>query len=188
MLLMTDTVGLSAAHSLAGSSHGPESTTCNGWFWSTGRVRLSNGHSCSQQKRARRNHRIIANQPPCLAQIALLIQLRQFAQILLDLLPGGHPFSCSLLGFLGNIVAGGFPLLPAVTHIQMRTMLGSTALTMAALSSASAIGLREGSKDSDLGQTLNLAQQFAPFRCSINRSGHGPSDVLDSERWKTDSW
>jgi hypothetical protein len=39
---------------------------------------------------------------------------------------------------------------------------------MAARSSASAVGFRERSKDSNLGQTLNLAQQFAPLRRSIN--------------------
>src|SRR5260370_16451264 len=34
------------------------------------------------------------------------------------------------------LVAGGLAFLPAITHIQMRTMLGSIALTMAAASSA----------------------------------------------------
>src|SRR5271156_46758 len=108
--------------------------------------------------------------------------------MLLHLLPSRHPYSRGLLRSLGNIVASGLALLAAVTHIQMRTMLGSTALAMAARSSASTVGFRERSKDSNLGQPLNLAQQFSPLRGSINRSSHGPSYVLDSERWKTDSW
>ncbi len=93
-------------------------------------------------------------------QIALLIEFCQFAQALLHSLPGGDSFSRGLLGCFGNIVAGGLAFLPAVTHIQMRTMLGSIALTMAARSSAGAVGFRERSKDSDLGQTFDLSQQL----------------------------
>src|SRR6202043_729713 len=106
-------------------------------------------------------------------QIAVLIQLRQFTQTLLHLLPSGHAFARGLLGCLGNIVAGGLPLLPAVTHIQMRTMLGSIALTMAARSSAGAVSFRERSKDSDLGQTFDLAQQLASLSRALNWLGHG---------------
>src|SRR5258708_1655282 len=101
-------------------------------------------------------------------QIALLIKFRQFTQALLHLLPSGYAFARGLLGCLGNIVAGGLPLLPAVTHIQMRTMLGSIALTMAARSSAGAVGFRERSEDSDLGQTFDLAQQLASLGCALN--------------------
>src|SRR5216683_5440325 len=90
-------------------------------------------------------------------QIAFLIEFRQIAQTLLHLLPSGDSFSRGLLGSLGNIVAGGLALFPAITHIQMRTMLGSVALTMAARSSTGAISFRQRSKDGDLGQTFDLA-------------------------------
>src|SRR5580704_14151632 len=101
-------------------------------------------------------------------QIALLVEFCQFAQALLHSLPGRDSFSRGLLGRLGNIVARGLPLLPAVTHIQMRTMLGSIALTMAARSCAGAVGFRQRSKDSDLGQTCDLAQQLASLGCALN--------------------
>ena len=100
-------------------------------------------------------------------QIALLIQLRQVTQTLLHLLPSDHAFARGLLGWLGNIVAGGLPLLPAVTHIQMRTMLGSIALTMATCSSAGAVRFRDRSKGSDLGQTFDLAQQLASLGSAV---------------------
>src|SRR2546430_13992185 len=109
--------------------------------------------------------------------------------MLLHFLPSLYPLSRSLLRSLGNIVAGGLTLLPAVAHIQMRTMLGSVSLAMAARLSTGAISFRWCSEDSDLCQTCNLAQQLASLGSSINRSGHGrPSCALDSERWKTDSW
>ncbi len=111
-------------------------------------------------------------------QIALLIQLRQFPQTLLHLLPSGYSFSRGLLGSLGNIVAGGLSFLSAVAHIQMRTMLGSIALTMTARSPAGAVGFRERSKDSDLGQTFDLAQQLTSLGSTLNRPGHGPSDAV----------
>jgi hypothetical protein len=114
-------------------------------------------------------------------QIALLIQLRQFAQALLHLLPSSDALARGLLRSLGNVVTGGLPLLPAVTHIQMWTMLRSIPLAMAARSSASAVSFRECSKDSDFGQTLNLEQQSAPLRSSINPPSHDASDVLDSD-------
>src|SRR5271157_5575552 len=79
-------------------------------------------------------------------QIAVLIQLRQFSQTLLHLLPSSDPLARGLLRSLGNIVAGGLALLPAVAHIQMRTMLGSIALTMTARSSAGAVSFRERSE------------------------------------------
>src|SRR5258708_32553281 len=101
-------------------------------------------------------------------QIALLIQFRQFPQTLLHLVPSGHAFARGLLGCLGNIVAGGLPLLPAVTHIQMRTMLGSIALTMAARSSAGAVSFRQRSEDADLGQPFNPAQQLASLATTLN--------------------
>jgi hypothetical protein len=47
-------------------------------------------------------------------------------------------------------------------------MLGSIALTMAARSSAGAVGFRERSKDSDLGQTFDLAQQLASLSFALN--------------------
>src|SRR6266481_3573674 len=59
---------------------------------------------------------------------------------------------------------------------------------VAARSSAGAVGFRERSEDGDLGQTFDLGQQLASLGSSLNRSGHGPSDALESERWKTDSW
>src|SRR5260370_33152190 len=85
------------------------------------------------------------------------------------------------------LVAGGLPLLPAVTHIQMGTMLGSIALTMAAGSPAGAARFRQRSKDCDLGQAFDLAQQLAWVGSTRKRSGHGPSDAVDSERWQIDS-
>src|SRR5262249_34895881 len=97
-------------------------------------------------------------------------------------------FSGGVFGCLGNIVAGGLALLPVVTHIQMRTMLGSIALTMAARSSAGAVGFRERSEDSDLGQTFDLTQQLASLACIFNRLGHGRCDALESDGWKKDSW
>jgi hypothetical protein len=66
-------------------------------------------------------------------------------------------------------------------------MLGSIALTMAARSSAGAVGFRQRSKHSDLGQTFDLAQQLASLGSTLNQLCHGPSDAVDSERWKIDS-
>src|SRR6266481_4918956 len=77
-------------------------------------------------------------------------------------------------------------LLPPEAHIQMGTMLGSISLTVAARSSAGAVGFRQRSENGDLGQTLNLAQQLASLGGGINRPGHGVSCALDSERWKID--
>jgi hypothetical protein len=98
------------------------------------------------------------------------------------------PFSRGLLGSLGNIVAGGLALRSAVTHIQMRTMLGSISLTMATLSAASAVSFRERSEDGDLGQTFDLAQQLASLGSTRNRPSYGSPDALESEPWKTGSW
>src|SRR6266851_1692143 len=121
-------------------------------------------------------------------QIAFLIEFRQIAQTLLHLLPSGHSFSRGLLGSLGNIVAGGLALRSAVTHIQMRTMLGSISLTMATRSPAGAVSFRERSEDGDRGQTFDLAQQLASLGSTLNRPSHGPPDALESEQWKTGSW
>jgi hypothetical protein len=107
--------------------------------------------------------------------------LDTFTQTLLHLLPSGHSFSRGLLGALGNIVASGLSLLPAVAHIQMRTMLGSMSLTMAARSPAGAVSFRERSEDGDRGQTFNLAQHLASLGSSINGPDHGSSAVLDRE-------
>ena len=121
-------------------------------------------------------------------QIALLIQLRQFAQTILQFLPSRHSLPHGFLRPSRNVVARGLAPLPAVTDIQMRTMLGPFSLAMAARSSAGAVGFRERSKDGDLGQTFDLAQQLASLSSSITRPGHGSSDALGSEQWKTDSW
>ena len=48
----------------------------------------------------------------------------------------------------------------------MRTMPGAISLAMAARSSAGAVGFRERSKDSDLGQTLHLTQSV----CGVGQS------------------
>src|SRR6267143_5936910 len=76
------------------------------------------------------------------SQIPFLVQLRQFSQMLLHFLPSLYPLARGLLRALGNIVAGGLALLPAVAHIQMRTMLGSISLAMAARLSAGAVSFR----------------------------------------------
>ena len=62
--------------------------------------------------------------------------------MLLHGLPSLYPLARGLLRSLGNIVAGGLTLLPAVAHIQMRTMLGSVSLAMAARLSTGAISFR----------------------------------------------
>jgi hypothetical protein len=53
----------------------------------------------------------------------------------------------------------------------MRTMLGSIALTTAARSSAGALGFRERSKDSDLGQAFDFAS-------SLRRWAVPPTDLV----------
>src|SRR5882672_6595078 len=121
-------------------------------------------------------------------QVAVLIQFRQFAQTLLHFLPSLYPLASGLLRSLGNIIASRLTLLPPEAHIQMGTMLWSISLTVAARSSAGAVGFRQRSENGDLGQTLNLAQQLASLGGGINRPGHGVSCALDSERWKIDSW
>src|SRR6266566_8331205 len=108
--------------------------------------------------------------------------------MLLHGLPSLYPLARGLLRSLGNIVAGGLPLLSAVAHIQMRTMLGSISLAVAARSSAGAVGFRERSEDGDLGQTFDLGQQLASLGSTLNRPSHGPPDALESEQWKTGSW
>src|ERR1700682_1299928 len=76
------------------------------------------------------------------SQISGLVQLRQFSETLLHVLPSGDPLARGLLRSLGNIVAGGLALFPAVAHIQMRTMLGSISLAMAARLSTGAVRFR----------------------------------------------
>src|ERR1700730_7926981 len=121
-------------------------------------------------------------------QIAVLIQLRQFSQTLLQFLPSTYPLSRGLLRSFGNIVASGFTLLPSIAHIQMRTMLGSSPLAMAARSSAGTVRFRQRSEDGDLCQTFHLAQQLASLGSRISGPGHGASYALDRVPGKTDSW
>src|SRR6266550_6988742 len=101
--------------------------------------------------------------------------------MLLHFLPSLYPLARGLLRSLGNIVAGSLALLPAVTHVQMRTMFGSISLAVAARLSAGAVSFRQGSENSDFCQTCNLAQQLASLRSGINRACHCPSCALDSE-------
>ena len=93
-----------------------------------------------------RHHRTIPScridlaRPP---QIALLIQFRQFAQTHLQSLPRRHAFAGCLFGTLGNVVPGGLALLPTITDVQVRTMLGASALAMTARPSAAAVRFRQ---------------------------------------------
>jgi hypothetical protein len=59
---------------------------------------------------------------------------------------------------LRNIVASGLDLLSAVADIQVRTVLGSALLTMAAGPPTGAIGLRQRAENGDIGQTSDLIE------------------------------
>src|SRR6516165_192908 len=51
-----------------------------------------------------------------------------------------------------------------LADLQVWPVLGPSALTMAAGAAAGAIGFRQRTEDSNLGQTFDLAQQAAPLR------------------------
>src|SRR5438067_13882819 len=79
-------------------------------------------------------------------QVALLIHLRQLPQTLLQLLPGSYSSPRRFLRPFRHVVARGLPLLSAIADIDVRTMLGSALVAMAARLSTRAIGFRQGSE------------------------------------------
>src|ERR1700756_644888 len=95
-------------------------------------------------------------------QIALLVQLRQHPQTLLQFLPSDHTFARGLLRSFGNVVAGGLALLSSIADVQVRTVFGATTPALAAGISAGAIGFRQGSENRHLRETCDLLYQLAP--------------------------
>ena len=79
-------------------------------------------------------------------QVALLIHLRQLPQTLLQLLPGSYSSPRRFLRPFRHVVARGLPLLSVIADIEVRTMLGSALVAMAARLSTRAIGFRQGSE------------------------------------------
>src|SRR5437879_5105543 len=95
-------------------------------------------------------------------QVAFLIHLRQLPQTLLQLLPGSYSSPRRFLRPFRHVVARGLPLLSAIADIEVRTMLGSALVAMAAQLSTRAVGFRQGSENRHPGQTRDLAQQLPP--------------------------
>ena len=73
-------------------------------------------------------------------EIALLVQLRQFPQTLLQFLPSGYSLPRGPLSRFGHIVARGLALLAPVADLQVRTVLGSRPMAVTSRVSAGATG------------------------------------------------
>src|SRR5207249_5539727 len=105
-------------------------------------MRPSTRHTSAQQTAVNQHLGFIVNRPrghsansvPYLAPPVLVDIPAFFAR--------RRPLARGLLCCLGYIVAGSLTLLPTVAHIQMRTMLGSISLAVAARLSAGAVSFR----------------------------------------------
>ena len=74
-------------------------------------------------------------------EIALLVQLRQFPQTLLQFLPGSYTLPRGSLRRFRHVVARGLALFAPVADLQVRTMLGSRPVAMTSRVSTGTISL-----------------------------------------------